>query len=149
MSATNIEWDEGYSLGISNIDIQHKNLFEIAGKVFSLKESPNVKEEIRIILYELNDYIKKHFAEEEAFMEEISFPDSDYHKKLHRKIVENVTSITKNNHRLDTIQTKMRIIAKRALIEHIMNEDMKIKLFLETLPKNNLNIQLDSIIALD
>ena len=149
MPTTNIEWDEGYSLGISNIDFQHKKLFDIAGKVFSLKESPNVKEEIRVILYELNDYIKKHFADEEAFMEKIGFPDLDYHKELHKKIVENVTSITKNSPRLDTIQTKMRVVAKRALIEHILNEDMKIKLFLETLPQSDLDVQSDIIIALD
>ncbi len=146
MSQTSIAWNDDYNLGIDSIDIQHKHLFEIANRIFSLKESSKVKEEIRVILYELSDYTQKHFEDEEAYMLEIGFPELEDHKQLHKKIVDLVASILDNNHRLDTIQTKMRVIAKRALIEHILHEDMKIQEYQESLEDDSFD--LDSLVAM-
>ena len=132
-------WDDAYSLGIEEIDTQHKHLFEIANRIFTLKSSSKVKEDIRDILYELSDYVKEHFKDEEDYMSSINFPYLEDHKQEHQKIIGIVGSILDNNHRLDTIQTKMRMIAKRALVEHILHEDMKIKVYQESLDEEDLD----------
>jgi hemerythrin len=129
MSIKELAWSDTYRLGISNIDKQHQKLFDIVGEIFSLKDHDDVKEEIRTILYELHEYIQIHFRDEEAYMKEIEYPELAHHQALHEKIVENVAAITKNSDRLDILQTKMRVIAKRALVDHILNEDMKIKAY--------------------
>ncbi len=127
MLPKSLQWSDEYSLGIDKIDEQHKKLFDIVGRIFILEDHSNVKEEIRTILYELHDYIQEHFQDEEAYMKTIDFPELEHHKVLHEKIVENVAAITKNSDRLDILKTKMRVIAKRALIDHILNEDIKMK----------------------
>ncbi len=127
MPTKELAWSDTYRLGISNIDRQHQKLFDIVGEIFSLKDHDDVKEEIRTILYELHEYIQIHFRDEEAYMKEIEYPELEHHKQLHKKIVEHVAAITKNSDRLDILQTKMRVIAKRALVDHILHEDMKIK----------------------
>ena len=42
MTQQKIKWDDAYSLGIKNIDDQHKKLFDIVDKIFSLQESKDV-----------------------------------------------------------------------------------------------------------
>ena len=136
MSTENIKWDNAYSLGIKNIDEQHKKLFEIVGKIFSLQESRDVKENIRTILHELHDYIKVHFKDEEEFMTSINYPDLIYHHELHEQLTKSVATILQDPSRLDIIQTKIRIIAKRALIDHILEEDSKFQQYYFNLKKN-------------
>ncbi|MBU0631010.1 hemerythrin family protein [bacterium] len=150
MLAENIKWNDQYSLGIANIDLQHKKLFEIVGKIFALKDHTHVKEEIRTILYELTDYVKVHFDDEEAFMKSIEYPDLAYHHELHEQIKTSVSMILQDPKRLDVIQTKMRVIAKRALIDHILEEDTKFQQYYFNLLKNKkLPIPDEDIIDLD
>ena len=90
MTPQTIQWDNAYSLGIKNIDDQHKHLFHIVDKIFSLQESRDVKGNIRTILHELFEYIKVHFKDEEEFMQSINFPDLTYHRELHEQLVRQV-----------------------------------------------------------
>jgi hemerythrin len=148
MPGNGLQWNEAYRLGIGTIDKQHQKLFDIVGEIFSLKEHNDVKEEIRNILYELHEYIQIHFSDEEAYMKEIEYPELAHHQQLHKKIVENVAAITKNSDRLDILQTKMRVIAKRALVDHILNEDMKIKEYQKS-RKRSKEVVDEPIVSLD
>jgi hemerythrin len=129
MTQQNLKWDEKYSLGISNIDEQHKHLFDIVSKIYSLQESKDVKNNIKAILLELFDYIKVHFKDEEKFMASIHYPELAHHHELHQQLSKAVSAILTDPSRLDVIQTKMRIIAKQALIDHILEEDIKFQQF--------------------
>ncbi len=140
-------WDDAYSIGNETIDMQHKEFFKIAGSVLALNASLDIKEEIRDILYDLSKYVKKHFEDEEVYMKEIAYPELENHKLLHKKIVDNVASILDDNYRIDTIQTKMRLIIESALVDHILEEDTKIKVYQESLHVNK--VVLDDIITLD
>lgn len=148
MISENMKWDNAYSLGIKNIDEQHKQLFEIVSKIFSLQESRDVKENIRTILHELHDYIKVHFKDEEEFMKNIGYPDLEYHHLLHIQLAKSVSNILQDPSRLDIIQTKMRVIAKRALIDHILEEDSKFQQYYFKMKKNQ-TMSDETIITLD
>jgi len=133
MSQKNIRWNEDYALGIDHIDTQHKHLFEIVNKIYALKDNAHVKEGIKNILYELNEYMQEHFDDEEAYMEKIGFPELPEHRLLHANIITQLSQFVRSpNHRLDILQTKMRVMAKRLLIDHIIYEDMKIKQYVES-----------------
>ena len=132
MPHKHIDWDDEYNLGIESIDAQHRHLFEIVNMVYDLEENDHVKDEIRTILEELNDYMKTHFKDEEIYLENIHFPELEEHKLLHANIIEQLTQVVKNpHHRLDIFQTKMKVIVKRLLIDHIVIQDMKIKHYLK------------------
>ena len=148
MTPQTIQWDNAYSLGIKNIDDQHKHLFHIVDKIFSLQESKDVKGNIRTILHELFEYIKVHFKDEEEFMQSINFPDLTYHRELHEQLVKAVSTILIDPSRLDIIQTKMRVIAKQALIDHIVEEDLKYQQYYFNLKKNETTSD-ESFINLD
>lgn len=124
-----IAWDNSYSLGIKSIDEQHKKLFEIVNRLYDLEENSNIKEEIRQILYAFKDYTITHFRDEEIFMESIRFPDLMAHKELHKDIIDSLSKIVQTPASLSIIKSKMRIVAKRVLLDHILLEDTKARNF--------------------
>jgi len=133
--ATGLEWGDQYLLGIKGIDEQHRYLFEIVGRIASLDSVTSTKEELRHILGELSRYMSEHFHDEEVYLQQIRFPELEYHKKLHREIIEFFNTSVTNSPTIAMIQTKLKFIIKKALIDHIITEDMKIKLFYASQPE--------------
>jgi len=123
--------------------------FDIVDKIFSLQESKDVKGNIRTILHELFEYIKVHFKDEEEFMKSINYPDLAYHIELHEQLVKSVSAILRDPSRLDIIQMKMRVIAKQALIDHILEEDMNYQRYYFSLKKSETDTIDEPIINLD
>lgn len=137
--ATGLEWNEEYRLGISQIDEQHQYLFEIVAQIANLDALTSTKEELKSILGELSRYMNEHFNDEEVYMQRIGFPEYENHRKLHREIIEFVNTSVTNSPTLGMIRTKLKFIIKKALIDHIVIEDMKYKLYAETLKKRYAN----------
>lgn len=135
-----IPWDEKYRIGIRAIDSQHKKLFMIVNKLYDLEDESAAKDEIRSILYDFRDYMQTHFDEEEEFMRSINYDKLEEHKKLHQNLIEILASIIKTPANLGIIKSKMRVISKRALITHVLKEDIKIKDFIEN---TNIVVNLD------
>ncbi len=125
-----IPWDDRYAIGIESLDDQHKKLFKLVNRLYEIKEHKITKERLKSILYEFSDYMKTHFHEEEEYMSSIGYDKLEEHKALHQELIDYLASVINKPAKLDIIKTKMKIVAKRALIDHIMNEDTKIKLFL-------------------
>ena len=79
-----IEWDDKYSVGISIIDDEHKQLIGIINKAIAARQHSNNSEEIVEILNEMNKYALTHFADEEAYMVQFDYPDYEQHRKEHQ-----------------------------------------------------------------
>ncbi|WP_295009592.1 hemerythrin family protein [Sulfurimonas sp.] len=130
MEEQKIAWDDRYAIGIESLDNQHKKLFRLVNRLYEVEEHKITKERLKSILYEFSDYMKTHFHEEEEYMSSIGYDKLQEHKALHQELIDYLASVINKPAKLDIIKTKMKIVAKRALIDHIMNEDTKIKLFL-------------------
>ena len=124
------QWSEDYELGIRIIDEQHKKLFSIMAEIASLDAGTSNKQELKKILGELNSYMHRHFEEEEAFMRQSRYPELENHQKLHSEIIKFVNATIANSPTIAMIQTKLKFIIKKMLIDHIVNEDTKYKLCL-------------------
>ena len=124
-----IIWSDTYKLGIDMIDIQHIKLFELVNRLYDLEEGENVKEKLRVILYEFSDYMSTHFKDEEEYMSSIGYPALEEHKQLHNDIIEYLSQVIQTPAKLSIIKSKMRVVAKRILIDHITQEDTKILLY--------------------
>jgi hemerythrin len=132
-----IPWDDRYMIGIEMIDEQHKKLFDLVNRLYDLDDDNSSKEELRIILYEFSDYMQTHFNEEEEYMKSINYNLLDEHKQLHADIIDNLALLVQTPAKLSIIKSKMRVVAKRALIDHIMHEDSKVILFLHEQENEN------------
>lgn len=80
-----IEWDEKYSVGIKQIDKQHKHFVGIMNKLFKAMQTDK-DNAVSKIVEELVAYASDHFATEEAYFAEFNYPDAKTHIAEHRKI---------------------------------------------------------------
>ena len=78
-----IEWEEKYSIGISIIDEEHKELIRIMNAAIVAKQHNSNIEDISKLLKELTVYALNHFSTEESYMVEFNYPEFQYHKEEH------------------------------------------------------------------
>ncbi|MCB9800041.1 MAG: hemerythrin family protein [Candidatus Omnitrophica bacterium] len=90
-----IEWDERFSVGIEEIDNQHKKLFAIIDSMFDGIAEQDNKEMLRVAFDKVLDYTRYHFATEESYFEKFNYPDAEEHKKQHAKLIEETLELQK------------------------------------------------------
>ena len=122
-----IEWDERFSLNHALIDLQHQELFELANAAQRLDPNNANKAELSKLFKEFYDYMAKHFKEEEAYMQSLDYPLLEKHKKFHESIIDGMTKILKEKKGVVELQKSIQMIAKKWLVEHILENDLKIE----------------------
>lgn len=76
-------FDNEFKLGIEHIDTEHAGLVNMLNEVHNLIRA-NEKTKAREYFREtLSAFIGQHFAHEEAFLQEIGYPQIEEHKKIH------------------------------------------------------------------
>ncbi len=120
------QWNDKYTLHVEKIDKQHKELFRLSAVVESLDET-TTKEEIKELLNSFFSYMREHFRDEEAYMKSIGYPLLKKHHELHHEIIEDFATLIKKNHTLDLLKDGMKKATKKWLIDHIMENDLKIE----------------------
>lgn len=82
------EWKKELDLGIPSIDVQHKELFRIANRIYDLMiiQSEDYLadyDEITSVMNELKEYTKYHFQSEEELFLKYKYPDANEHIEEH------------------------------------------------------------------
>jgi len=116
-----LDWIPALELGDELLDSQHKHLFELYNRVLLVDGGhPNRQK----LFLDLLDYVDTHFADEERLMESIGYPELEFHKGLHRQLVERVMFL-KNSPDWEVLD-----FFQEWLFRHIMAQDHKIKVFM-------------------
>lgn len=120
-----------YRTGIAFVDEEHMELFRIIKRANDLitEELLHDKyDEIMSVLEELRDYTKKHFGDEEEYMEKIQYEALDVQKKAHQVFVDKLENI--NTEDMDDNQQQYLIdivdFLLMWLVNHILKMDKKI-----------------------
>ena len=80
-------------IGISEIDEEHKKLFELITKIdTTVKRNDDPISNAMLLINELKQYAVTHFAHEEAYMERINDPELKRQKKEHAAFIEKINS---------------------------------------------------------
>ena len=124
------------SVGVSHIDEQHKIWFEKANELFEAGKQQKAKEYINTMIDFLDEYTKQHFRDEEAYMEEISYPEIDVQKKAHASFVNELAKLKQNFNEgggnILVILNANRMVINW-LTNHIRSMDKKIGEYVKTL----------------
>lgn len=125
------EWNKRFDIGVDSIDKAHRKLFSIVHKLTYLSENENngpwaCAEGIQYF----KNYAAKHFAEEEAYMQSISYKGYEMHKRLHDDMRDKTLpalekDLTKSNYSQESIHHFLGICLGW-LTAHIMIEDRAI-----------------------
>jgi hemerythrin len=121
-----IEWDDQYSVGIVEIDAQHRRLFQIYNNlVEAMYQGVGVKE-LGNALNELLEYAVVHFMTEEAYMEKYSYPGIGPHKSVHKEFRERFYKLHKEFHEGKPVITAEVVEYLRDWLKgHVLNMDQK------------------------
>lgn len=122
-----------YLTNIPLIDEEHQQLFDYANQVYDLLHQEFIADKydnIADILGKLRDYTKKHFADEEAYMEAIQykrlFSQKIQHNAFIQKLEEwDLESIDGSDNQDETIQEMLNFLTDW-LIHHILELDTQI-----------------------
>lgn len=119
-------WSEEYSLGIPEIDQQHKALFgavdELHTAFMEQKEGLKVGQVIEF----MEVYAKTHFQTEERLMEKHPFPNRDSHLEGHRAFEEQVMEfLPRAPHGTRMLSMEVLHFLKDWLTHHINDTDRR------------------------
>ncbi len=125
------EFTDDYLTGIALVDAEHKELFRIVDKANQLVksfDSLSGYDNIIMILNELKEYTKEHFADEEEYMEGIQYEGLSAQKRAHEAFIDKLDNIN-----LDQIDANPQEYLQELLefllgwlINHILYTDKKI-----------------------
>ncbi len=121
-----IVWSDEWSVGIEEIDEQHKVLVNLINRMHNAIAEKHGSEIVSDILAELADYTKIHFAVEESLMRILGYPGYEEHKDVHDDLLEHVVDLQKKAASSNTsISFELIHFLKSWLSKHIMEEDMQ------------------------
>jgi hemerythrin len=125
-------WTPSLSVGVPMIDDQHKMWFEKADKLFEAGRNNQAKEYVGELLSFLEDYTKKHFADEERYMLSIRYPGYNEQKAAHADFIRQLAKLRADydasGGNLLVILSANQLVLQW-LTQHISNMDKKIGQF--------------------
>lgn len=123
-----IDWTDKMSVGVDEIDSQHKKLVDIINHLHDSLKTNTVREELKTIYMELIDYTKYHFSAEEKIMEEAGYEDLEAHKKQHKKFVNKLSRMKERCYLgKEEISVELSSFLSGWMIGHIMHSDKDYK----------------------
>lgn len=119
-----IEWSDALSVGVEEVDQQHKGLAQMVNELNRAIHGGWGKEARDEIIVKLVKYTRVHFATEESLMSISSYPHLKEHKKQHENLIDIVkTYIKKYNENPEASNYEFLFFLKKWLTEHIMKDD--------------------------
>lgn len=119
-----IEWKDDLAVGISEIDEQHKELFDKIGSLFDACNAGKGKEQIDATIKYLQDYVVLHFGSEEKLQKKYNYPEYIKHKEMHDQFIKDFL-VLKESIDKDGINGLMIIKLNKLLVDWLINHIRK------------------------
>lgn len=82
-----MEWTPDLSVGVEQIDAQHRELFRRINELVEAVRKSECKYIIDDVIKFLHDYVIEHFGDEEALMVKYDYPEYREHRARHVKFI--------------------------------------------------------------
>lgn len=123
----NAVWQDEMSVGIPEIDEDHKHFFrlinELNRSITARLDPVDIRDSLQIIV----DDAERHFNLEEKLFQEWNYPDADGHAKIHSSILRALKDLMEKfvPYGFDSGWVDAGLKIRDILMGHIMTEDMK------------------------
>lgn len=124
-----MSWSDDLSVGIQEIDEQHRILINLINRLFNeglIKHNTSVANEV---LAELVQYTVIHFAVEESLFRIFDYPGYETHKAQHEDLKNQVMELKLKVELGKEISTELISFLRNWLKNHIVQEDKKYSSF--------------------
>jgi hemerythrin len=133
-----VVWDDRYSVGVTLMDEQHKELLRETNELYKACREGDVAAEARFreVVKSTVDYVKTHFAQEEQIMERVKYPEFSNHKREHEVFVQKVLDEVKAFEEGKTfVPNNFVRFLRDWVLAHIALEDKKYGAFIAEIRK--------------
>ena len=127
-----LSWKKEYSIGVFEIDAEHKIFLRTIKKIQKAFMVGMDKEILKRLLEELYKYADFHFTSEENVMLENKYPEYESHKKQHDELIQTLANTINffDIERIDKKQLNSFLI--QWFVEHTTTIDIKLGKYLQT-----------------
>lgn len=133
-----VQWTPDLAVGISEIDDQHRALFEKANTLLSTLETSGefdegARDRIEDELHALAEAIVRHFAMEEKYMTRLRCPEYVSHRDVHESFIDDFARLKRDIERRAPAAGCAAEVVERVLgwfTEHIADSDRRLGAFL-------------------
>ncbi len=126
-----LKWTDSLSLGVRQIDDQHRELIRIANGLLNAVELGRPTRVLENVLSRLREYTVFHFHSEETFMEDIRYPERGEHAREHFALKQRVKAFRRRLYRDEPLEVgEVLAFLQGWLLDHILVSDMDIARFL-------------------
>ncbi|MGO9379278.1 MAG: bacteriohemerythrin [Dissulfurispiraceae bacterium] len=127
-----IEWDGSLSVGVTELDDQHKKLIGIINQLNEAMKVGKGKDVMGKTIASLIEYTKYHFGAEEKILQANAYPSLIIHKKAHESLTGQVVDLQKNFGAGSLIiSIEVMNFLKDWISKHIMSTDKQYSPFLK------------------
>ena len=127
-----IAWSDDYSVGVSELDSQHKKIIALINELNESREISSRSEKLHNILGRIIIYAQNHLDYEENLLRENGYPDFENHLQKHQDYKQKVSDFAVDilEYRED-MPGKLLDYLNQWWMNHILKEDMQYKSFFE------------------
>lgn len=129
-----MEWTQDLSVGVEEIDNQHKELISRVNKFFDAMKSGGSKEHVMEVLSFLESYVVTHFKDEEALQVKYIYPGYAAHRAIHQDFKQTVKQLRGEMEKSYTVATQSMVgmALTNWLVLHITKEDKAIGAYIRS-----------------
>lgn len=128
-----LSWKEEYNCGISEIDLQHKNLYQNVNFLIEISKSDYKIEDAWQLINNIEDYAANHFDTEENYMITYGYEAYLIHCSAHSEFIDNYTQIKEKIEKSGITRellVELTVFLMGWLLDHYTEEDaLLIKFF--------------------
>lgn len=130
-----IQWTEDLSVSVSEIDDQHKEIFNRINGLLDACNHGRGKEEVNKVISFIDDYVVTHFGMEEEHMIRQGYPGYAAHKALHGEFIAKLSDLKRQVHSegvgVHTVIATNHLVVDW-FVNHIRKVDTQLGAFLKT-----------------
>lgn len=125
MALAFIQWRDSYSVGLPEIDTQHKQLIEIINRLHDAMRTGSAHALIVRVVDDLLEYTNYHFSYEEKMISAAGYPHVAEHARKHRAMVAQIEAFRQRvGAPAATLPLQLMDFLKSWLTKHILSTDM-------------------------
>jgi hemerythrin len=120
-----IEWNDALSVGIQEIDEQHKILVNLLNELHDAIRQHHGRDASIAVMQRLADYTRIHFTVEESLMRILGYPEYETHKGHHEELIRQMQDLQARLNQGEAVSFELLHFLRNWLTNHIMEGDQR------------------------
>ena len=118
-----LKWSDDYSIGLQEIDNQHKKLLDIINKLYTAFINRDEDMVMENILVQMTDYTKYHFGTEEKYFKQFGYKNTSDHLEQHKIYIAKLSAFQNDFKNNQKITYSVMNFLRNWLVNHIQGID--------------------------